>query len=196
VRYEPLEEAGTLSVVYSGPALDLFAIGVLQANLQEIFDKVAFWLSAEAGLVSPDPRRRPWRGLPPWQPPPRIVRGELKHIAVGSLTQEIAFVLAAVLSDPDVRAILQGFAGNVVFAIARTGLQSIQETAVEATRPIRHFWRDRQDPADLGANVRSMAVAVAESVPNGKATIRIKARGRGMEQEVVIMIDNRQDQGI
>lgn len=190
MTYDHLEEAGMLSVVYSGPPLDLYAVGMLQVNLQEIFDRVAFWLSAEAGLMFPDSRRRGWRGLPAWQPSPRIVRGELRSIATGSLTQEVVFVVARVLSDPDMRAVLQGFSGNVVFAIAASGLRVIRQRSVEATRPVREFWARRPDPADVGPNLRSIIAAVAESVPYGKANISIRSKTSAGEHEVIITIDN------
>ena len=33
MRYEPLEEAGTLSIEYDGPRLDLYSLGILQITL-------------------------------------------------------------------------------------------------------------------------------------------------------------------
>jgi hypothetical protein len=87
-------------------------------------------------------------------------------------------------------AVLHGLAANIIWAIIASGLRTLRHRDVTPSRPLRDFWRHRPDPAEIGPNLRTVVLAVAESVPCGRAEIRMRSRGPGGEAEVVISVDN------
>lgn len=195
MRYEPLEEAGTLEVVLTSGPPDLDALGVAQTHLQEIVDRVAYWVAIEEGLLAPSRRQLPHLrrlgrefrlGEPGY-----LVKGRVLGAASGSLLHEIGFVLAAVVADPDMRAVLQNLAANVVWAIGRSGLRGVR-TNTNLDQPSGRPRQDRVDPVDIGPNLRPVLLALAESGQGGEVRIRSKRGGR-VEHEVVISLRGNDD---
>lgn len=194
MRYEPLEEAGTLEVVLQGNPPDLDAFGIAQTHLQEIVDRVAYWVAVEGGLLPPTRTqlphlRRLGRAFRLGEPG-HLVKGRVLGASSGPLVHEIGFVLAAVVADPDMRAILQNLAANVVWAIGRSGLRGIRRNS-NLEPPPRAPRLERADPADIGPNLRTVILALAESGQTSEIRIRSKRGGR-VEHEVLISLEGNQ----
>lgn len=191
--FQRFERAGKLVVQWEGEPLDLYSIAILQLNLQEIVERVGSWLVSEAGLLYPLPGRpRIWRGLPPWQPSPRILRAVPEAIHVGSLFQEISFFIANVLADRDFRTVLQNLAAHIVWAVSVSDVRGVRREQVPPPAPpLRSYYRDRSDPVEIGPNLRATIVALAESVPNGEAAITLRSTGTEHDVQVRITINNR-----
>lgn len=128
--FQPLETAGILHVYWDGPPLDLYSMATVQLNLHDIIERVGFWIVSEAGFLYPSTGRfKPWRGwraFPSWQPAPRFIRAVPFNINVDSLSQQICFLIANILADADMRAILQNLAANIVWAIGASGVKGIR----------------------------------------------------------------------
>lgn len=187
MRHEYLEEAGRLEVEYEGKPLDVYAFGVLHVNLQDIIDKVAFWLLSQEGLLEPTWKRPKYL---PIKPPPayrRFVRAEISEIKMGSLFETLSFGIAVVLADPDVRAVLQNLAANIVWAVGASRVRGIISRVKKPpldVPPLR-----RPDPFDVGPNLRDIILAIAESSNGESADLRFKYQSpQGERMEVVIRI--------
>jgi hypothetical protein len=139
--FEQIEEAGQLDVQVSGDTLDAYTLGILNVNLQAIVDKVAAFLLMRADLIDPISRRRFY--YPPQYRRTietygsRMVKVRVDHISAGSLYETLSFAIPAVLADPNVKAILQNLAANIVWAISISGVRGIVRTsaAPEPTGP-------------------------------------------------------------
>lgn len=195
MRYEPLQEAGTLEVVFQGNPPDLDAFGIALTHLQEVVDRVAYWIAIEGGLLPPSRTqlphlRRLGRAFRLGEPG-HLVKGRVLGASPGSLIHEIGFVLAAVVADPDMRAILQNLAANVIWAIGRSGLRGIRlNPNLDAPRGAPRL--ERSDPADIGPNLRAVMLALAESGQTGEIRVRSK-RGGKVEHEVLISLQGTTD---
>jgi hypothetical protein len=137
MEYITLEELGTLTVEYDGPALDLTAMGIMELEFQAMCDRVALALLARSGLIEiPQPwllYRRPTPFIRARPAGPigvdeiRPVRMTVHKIRAESpLVQELLFGVAVVFSDPNARAVLLGIASNIVTGIGATGLHGLR----------------------------------------------------------------------
>jgi hypothetical protein len=183
MKYEHLEEAGMLTIKAYGFDFDVYALGLFHLHLQEIFDKVAAAYLTESfpfdrSRNSPCERRDKRRMLPECAPP--VLRAEIRTINNGSLCEELAFAVPAVLADADVRAVLLGFASNVLFAIASSGASSLKQESTRQTKP------PTRNP-DVGDNVRAIALILAEN-QGGTITLTSKSP-RGTESHVTIHVN-------
>ncbi len=188
MRYELLEEAGHLEIDCNVDTLDLFAVGVLHINLQDILDKTAFWLLSEERFLEPTWRRPKY--IPRRAPYERIVRAQVEEIKAGSLLEILSMSVAAVLADPNVRAVLQNLFANAIWAMGASGIKGIHSRPEEPPRKLPPPFRRRRDPLDVGANLREIALALAERC-DGK-TIELKFSHETSPQErteLVIRID-------
>jgi hypothetical protein len=178
--FQRLEETGTLEIEYIGDPLDLYAFGLFHLNIQYIVDKVAFGLLSEQGLLEPSWKRG--RNPPQRFPPvyPRFIRAEISEIRLGSLSEAIVFALATVLADPNVIAVLQNLAANVVWAVGASGVRGIQRRI--SSPPNENIWRQK-DPFEIGPNLRDVMLAIAES--NGGKISEIKFRYRAPSEETL-----------
>jgi len=191
VQFERAEEAGVLTVEWTGLPLDLYAMGVLEINLQEIVDKVVYRIAAQERIV-PSPFMRPsLRGLRPDLPYPRFLRAEIRTLSTGSLSQEVVFLLAAVLSDPTMRAVLSGVASNIVYAIGVSALKGVISRPERPPRRGLRSWQGRPDPIDIGPNLRAVALALAQNGSQA-AELRVTADGPEGKTQVVIRIEDKQ----
>ncbi len=190
--FQRFERAGRLLVQWEGEPLDLYSMAILQLNLQEIVERVSYWLVAEAGLLYPLPGRpRNWRGLPPWQPVPRIIRAIPDTITVGSLFQEVSFFIANVLADGDFRSVLQNLAANIIWAVSVSGVRGVRGEPLAPAGTLRSHYRERPDPVEIGPNLRATIIALAESVPQGNASITLRSTGTEHDVQIRINVDNR-----
>ncbi|MCI0418876.1 MAG: hypothetical protein L0312_06590 [Acidobacteria bacterium] len=192
MQYELLEEAGTLEVSLTGQSPDLDALGVLQTHLQEIVDRVAYWVAFEGGMLPPTSMnmphlRRLGRAFRLGQPG-YLVKGRLLKASTGSLIQEIGIALAVVVADPDMRAVLQNLAANVVWAISVSGVRGLRQREGSVPFEQNSRYRNRLDPVDVGPNLRTILLALAESGQAGE--LHFRTRARGVEQEVSIKISS------
>jgi hypothetical protein len=188
MEFEFLEEAGTLDVEYRGEPLDLYSFGVFHLNMQDIIDKVAFWLLSQEGLLEPSWKRPKYL---PVKPPPayrRFVRAEIREIQIGSLYEALTFSIAAVLADPDVRAVLQNLVANVIWAVSLSGVRGVIKRIVPPPPNIPPL-RRRPDPFDIGPNLRDSIMAIAEVNSGRPSEITFKYRSPRYEMmEVTIRI--------
>jgi hypothetical protein len=184
--FQRLEEGGTLEVEYIGDSLDLYAFGVLHLNVQYIVDKVAFGLLSQEGLLEPSWKRG--RHLPRRYPSvyPRFIKAEIREINVGSFSEAVVFAIATVLADPNVIAILQNLAANVIWAVGASGVRGVQRKM--SPPPSTYLWRQK-DPLEIGPNLRDVMLAIAESNGGKESQIKFKYRAPNKEtMEVTIVI--------
>ena len=188
MRYEKFEEGGNLVIRYDGPNLSLHAFGVIQLNVQEIIDKVLYYSLTRDHEIFPRDRRYRRGAFPSFHEPESVLRTEISRVNSGSLEEVVGFMIAA-FADPDVRAVLQGFAGNVVYALSKSGLdkyirnsKNIEERK-EKYRGSSHF----KDKYDVGPNTRAIIQAVVAELNGRSASIKFKRDGNGgVEIEIVI----------
>ena len=186
MRYEPLEEAGHLTIKYEGPDLDLYSFALLQLHLQGIIDRVAYADLERLYRFSSSVRRYRRTGFFYDHEPQSIVRSEVSRLEYGSYELELSFFIAS-FADPDLRAALQGFAGNVIYAISRSGLNVVRRYLRGEPRGQKN--RDgSRDLFDVGPNIRGIVKQVSESIDGRGARIRIWRDPEGHE-EVHIEID-------
>lgn len=142
---------------------------------------------SEAGLVEPTwkrPRYLPLRQ----QTPHRYIRAEVESAKVGSWEALIAFSVAAVLADPNVIAILQNLAANVIWAVGASGVRGIRRK--NATPPDTFVWRQKQDPIEIGPNLRDVMLALAENNQGRECVLTFKHNRKNRESvEVSISIN-------
>ncbi len=201
MEYLPFEDAGTLDIEYEGPVLDLYALAIFELEFHRIIQKavdysfqeliilkkhpffpVAFIhpLFFHEGFEFPEKGRESiirYRGFP-------LVKGQVHHIELGSLSQAIVFVIASVVNNPDFRAILQGLGGNILYGIFHSGIRSIKAISgkfTEAPKPPVF------DPLDLGPNMLKIVKALVDN-SNGKAT-KLKIKQKVKENETEIQIE-------
>jgi hypothetical protein len=162
--FERLESDSSLEVAYEGARLDLYALGVVHINLQEIIDKVAYWSLSQEGILEPTWRRPKY--LPPrfTRASPRLVRAELESIRLGSLFETIMFSVASVLADPNTIAILNNLAANTIWAAGLSGIRGVRQRWNQRQQPpdVPPLRREN-DPFDVGPNLRDMMLAVSEN---------------------------------
>ncbi|MCG8345886.1 MAG: hypothetical protein MI685_12120 [Chlorobiales bacterium] len=183
MEYTYLKEAGMLSIHFNGKPLDTYSLGILQLNLQEIFDKVAYSDLEVEGLYHRRLKRYLSRNvfapcyvyssqkttgllkriLTKYLPKKvivtnsdiRIIRAEIKSINVGSLIENVCFLIPAVLADPNVRAVLQGLASNIIYAIGTSGVRGVIYND-DSNQKSKSY-------TDVGDNVRGIAQILAEN---------------------------------
>ena len=184
MRYEMLEEGQPLRISYSGETLDTVTLGVLQLQLQEITDKVAYSLLARENLLDNQQRSfRPRRLY--FLEDDRIVKSQVNYIKSGSLEQEITFVVLSILADPDVRSVLLGVASNIVYAIGTSGVKGI---ARKVFGRLENGKTSRVDPFNISSNVRAILRAMAANGNGGKMTLKISHQRENEKVEVEIQI--------
>jgi len=187
--YEYLDERANLSIEYKGKVLDSYTLGIFHLNLHEITEKVALELIDRNEILGISYHKFGYRyrriNFP--RHLRKVIRAEVSEITVGSLSETIKFAVLATLSDPNTRAVLQGFVGNLLFAIISSGVRGI-------TSNIRHNENIvvPNDPFDIGSNLRDVMIALAENNPgqgfalafrNGDTEVRIEIPGQDQENE-------------
>ncbi len=184
MQYETLEDSQPLQIDYAGPTLDAMTLGVLQVQLQEITDKVAYGLLARENLFEHQQSPRPRRLY--FLDDDRVVKARVSQIQSGSLQEGITFAVLSVLADPDVRSVLLGVASNIVYAIGASGVKGIARQALgrlESDRP------KRSDPFGIAANVRTILRAMASNSNGGKMTLKFSHQRGNEKVEVEIQIE-------
>jgi len=170
--FEQLDEAGKLDVRVNGDTLDAYALGVLNLNLQAVVDKVAEFLLTRADLVNPLSRQRP-PNIPRYRRAieiygSRMVRTRVDHVSSGSLYETLSFAIPFVLADPNVRAILQNLAANIVWAISISGIRGIVKVSDQPepsgpAQDISYRFATLPDIFEVGPNARDIIQTMAES---------------------------------
>lgn len=189
MRYESLESAGQLRVEVSGSPLDVYAFGVLQVNLQDIINKVAYWLLSQEGHLEPTWRRPKY--LPARQSfaHGNIIKAEINDIGVGSLFETLGFAVVAVLADPDARAVLQNLGASILWAIGSSGVKGLISKPEKPPANVYPPLLKRKDPLEIGPNLRDAILAIAESRGSESTELRFKYQKSNQEKlEVVIKI--------
>ena len=188
MKYVILEEAGSLSIRYEGPMLDLTTLGTIQFEIQAMVDRVSLALLAREGIVDAE---KPWMMFK--TPRPYIVqrtigRGtnfDMRPVRVmarriqsqSPLLQELILMVPAVLADSNVRAILQGVIANVLTAIGATGIRGLKAS-------LRHEARPRAPIVDIGPEMRRLAVAIAQNANGQSARLLIKTEEMSVQLEI------------
>jgi len=204
-----VEEAGTLSIEYSGPEIDMLSLGVLETELHAIAEKVAilslvrdrrsvFSLLDHPGFVTP----KTWRIIkgkwPEYAGPfffefpfrfdseemnanARAIRLRTHDLKRGSIIHEVGLYLAETLTNPDSRAVLQGFGGNLLYAIYQSGLRGIElvrgPNVPDLPAPPTY------DPYDVGENLRDIAKELILNNDGEASTVTIKHKiGEGVSE--------------
>jgi len=188
MKFENLE-GSLLEIEYQGKPLDLYTLGILHLDLQEVIDKVALGLLSQAGLIEPTWKRAGY--IPPrhFYLLERILKAEVKQIKPGSLFETIEFAISVVMADPNVIAVLQNLGANIIWAIGESGIRGISEKIAGKANKFGWFHRDK-DPVEIGPNLREILVPIAHN-NSGKVTkIKFKSsRPNGETTEIEIEID-------
>ena len=90
MRFEPLEDAGTLLIDYDGPPPDLYSLGILQLTIQEIVDKVSYAMWGQGHIDFPLQYRRRTRWVYQYPLYGRMGPPQLRSISAGSLRRKLA----------------------------------------------------------------------------------------------------------
>jgi len=175
MRYDEVESIAPLSLEYQGPTLDLYTLGVLQMNLQEIVDKVSHDLLRDEELVGIYFQRYRYNGNISHFFNGRIVKANVKHISSGSLYEDITFSVLAAVSDSDVRAVLQSLGAAIIFEIVKTGYAKLTKhrESNNTNSSIRKRHKHPTKSFDVGPNIRAIVIALAE---NGGGQLKIKSK--------------------
>lgn len=190
MRFQRLEEASPLEIDYNGCPLDLHAFGVFHLNLQDMLDKVAFFDLSQAGILEPSWRRP--RHLPYRYPTShrRFVRAEPKEIRAGSLEELVVFGVAAAMADPNTIAILNNLSASTIWAIGLSGIRNVRHrwSALDGPPDIPPMRKD--DPFDLGPNLREVMLALAESNSGSDpATLKFRAHKTAKTRTLEVTIE-------
>lgn len=184
MRYELLE-VQPLKISYEGESLDIVTLGVLQLQLQEITDKVAYSLLSREDLFDREPRSYRPRRLYSFEDD-RIIKSQVKSIQSGSLEQEISFIVLSALADPDVRSVLLGVASNIVYAIGTSGVKGITKKILgrmDQNRP------GRIDPFNVSAFVRAIISVLVRNGNRKKATLKTSHQCGDEKLEIELVVN-------
>ena len=143
------------------PTVDAMTWGILHVALQEIADKVAFYLLSEEGLLEPR-YRRPVNLPPKYQiPHQRFVQVSIYDVGKGSLWELLALGVASALADPHVVAVLDNLAANIVWGIGMSAVRGVRLRWPQMRPRLETHPRHRQDndPFEVGPNLREVLLA-------------------------------------
>lgn len=215
MNYEQFSDAGTLHVEYHGQPLDALALGTLELQLHKIAEKVAiqtlledrrgiFALLDRPGFVSDYSWRRMRKRWPKMMAPyfadifpPSysaleeslrdipIVRLRTDSLRSGSIYQDLTLYVAEVIANPDTRAVLQGFGGNLLYSIYESGLRGIE--FIRSPNEPREK-PSSYDPYDVGDNLRKIAAELIANCDGETSTVTIKHKIKDGESEVQIRV--------
>jgi len=190
MRFERLEEAAPLEIDYNGCPLDLHAFGVFHLNLQDMLDKVAFFDLSQAGILEPSwrrPRHLPYRYPTSHQ---RFIRAEPKEVHIASLGEMVVFGVAAAMADPNTIAILNNLSASTIWAIAQSGIRNVRHKWSKNDSPPDIPPMRKDDPFDLGPNLREVMLAFAESNSGHEpARLTFRAHKTKTTQTLEVSID-------
>ena len=175
---ELYEQAGSLEIEYQGEPLDLRHFGQFHVALALFIEKVIIGLFRQENVRVPEVNdfyfTQSWLSLRD------IIRVEVSKVQIGSLNETIAFVVY-VLAQPDMRAILQNLAANVVWTISTIGAPYISRRQVRTPEPIAYSPLKRES-LDIGQNLREVMMAI---LSNGDKDTELTFRYRSPSQEVM-----------
>ena len=169
-----------------GPDLDALTLGVIQINIHEITNRVAASLLIEKGLLEPPSSFQNARhgGGFRYFYQRSLVRTRIGNIRNGSIEQEVEFALAAAIADPDVRAILNNLSASLIFAIARSEVQTVRSRLQDAVSQPR-----RIESQDVGPNIRDIATAALENSNGRPASLRLTWRVVAFARSLTAPVD-------
>jgi hypothetical protein len=177
-NYTAFDEAGVLAIEYQGENLDMNALAIIHLNLQAISEKVA--TNMAGARASKDTRTAFSPGVVgrfeyTLNPDIRLVPNEIR---IGSLF-EYAIPFIPILTDPDVRAAMQGVLGNIIFAIGNSTLGNYFKAETKGLTS-----QVEAPNVEVGPNVAAIAVAIAQ---HGTQSLKIRHKAAdGSETEVEI----------
>jgi len=167
------------------PTVDAMTWGILHVALQEIADKVAFYLLSEEGLLEPR-YRRPANLPPKYQiPHQRFVQVSVCDLGKGSLWELLALSVASALADPHVVAVLDNLAANIVWGIGKSAVRGVRLRWPQIRPRLETHPRHRRDndPFEIGPNLREVLLAAAANP--ALASLEISEEYEGKERASV-----------
>ena len=191
MQYEILKEVQPLKINFICDTLDVATLGILQLQLQEITDKVAYSSLLDDETVDPRLLNRFYYPRDTYfssdsdRSYDRIIKAQVNYIRSGSLEQEVVFALSSILIDPDVRSVVLGVASNIVYAIGASGVEGVTKKvfgklATNKTNTI--------DPFNISNNVRTILKAMASNGNSEKMILKISHQRGNEKVEVEIQI--------
>jgi len=185
--YEELEEAGQLIIKIDGNSLDVYTLGVLQINLHYISNKVAYWLLSQEGILEPTWRRPKYLSVKRSFSQIDIIKVKINEVKAGSWYESVRFFLATALAEPDIRAILQNLAANIIWAIGASGIRGIVTKPEIQPPKIYPPLLKRQDPIEIGPNLRETIMSLSQN--NNKGTLKFEHESNQEKIKVEIKIN-------
>lgn len=188
MEFEPCKEAGTIEIDYTGEPLNLESFGYFHLNVQQIINNVVIGLIESTGRPVPGvwpERQRAWVR-------DQLVKAEINDLQIGSLNEIISFA-TFVMAEPDLRAILQNLAANVVWAISTSGLPNVIRTMKRPSQPMTVT--STHGTPDVGRNLANIMLAIADSngFEESELTFRYKSPAHET-MEVTLKIEGKHQQ--
>lgn len=192
MNYVSLGEEEGFRIEIQGCKIDAYTLGVININIQIILDKVVAQTLDEHGLFSDDISvffANLYRYYRPFPVRRGLARADVINIGIGSLIQDVLIQIPSVLADANVRGVLQGVAGNIIYGIGTSGINGIRNISENARKWIKREHAGRNDPFGLGENVRSILLVLAENYPDKKIKLKISTKISGEETSVELEIE-------
>jgi hypothetical protein len=112
----------------------------------------------------------------------------VQSVKIGSWESSVVFAVKRVLADANVVAILQNLAANVIWAISACGVRGLRRKNVNP--PDTYVWRQRNDPIEIGPNLRDVMLALSDHNQGRECVLTFKhVRDNKESIEVSISID-------
>lgn len=181
--YLSFDTSETLEIKFDGPKLDAYTLARLNLDLHYISNKVAI---VNRNLYDlPFPRIYRYYPYFNWEPP-QIIKLQIDEIKSSSLEELIIFVASAVLSDAGARAVLQGLATNIIWAISASGLRGI----VIKSENNRFREISTSDPFEIGPQLAD-TIKHLSSISDKNCKLKFKSKSsNGEVNEIEININS------
>ena len=148
----------------------------------------------ERWMLGPDYPETPYdvplvRTTTPYDVP--LVRTTCHRAEVGSWYQELGFAAALILTNPDVRASLQGLGGNILYAMLNSGLRGVEvvKGKIRDHKPRGNVETPpTYDPYDIGPNLMNVAKHLVDNGGSDAKSLTIKHKIKDGESEVQIRL--------
>lgn len=193
MRQEYLLDASPLEVDYTGSQLDFYTLGILHGNLQDIIDKVTFWLMIREKLIEPAFEFTDARPSPPPSIYRRFVRAYVDEFDIEAPFDGLVFRLSSVLSDRTEREKLANIAPLVVWAIGASNIRGLRK------KPDRELFSETlpetidHDPFNVAPNLRDVLLTMKERTDEKNLVISFKSEIRSPGTALAVISDVRFD---
>lgn len=182
LSFDPYE---TLEIKFDGPKLDAYTLARLNLDLHYISNKIALF---DSNLYNfPFLKIGKYYPYSNWEQP-QLIKLQIDEIKSGSFNEVVIFAVSAILSDAGARAILQGLATNIIWAISASGLRGI----VIKSENNRFKEINSSDPFEIGPRLAETIKHLSNNSDNN-CKLKFKSKSsNGEVNEIEININNQE----